>query len=37
MVGNLSLFKSGAQPGVEFNINLDGGMFAVGQRIREMC
>lgn len=36
MVGNLSLFKCGTQPGVEFNINLEGGVFAVGQRVREM-
>ena len=33
---NLSLFKSGAQPWTEFNINLDRGVFAEGQRIREM-
>lgn len=35
-MGNLSLFKCGTQPGVEFNINLEGGVFAVGQRVREM-
>lgn len=36
MLRNLSLLRVRAQPEAEFNINLDSGMFAAGQGIREM-
>ena len=35
MLRNLPLLKPRAQPEAEFNINLDGGTFAVGQRLRD--